>query len=100
MLVQPTQKEGTSSERLSEAQPTPSPEPTSEAPNESLHDHLLLNQCGTILSKQPDFHQVLHPGPSPKNPSPNPSPTPNNSLIHSRTYWFQIKPRKLKTLEG
>ncbi|GJW05804.1 putative ribonuclease H-like domain-containing protein [Tanacetum coccineum] len=38
MLVQPTQKEGTSSERLSEAHPTPSPEPTSEAPNESLHD--------------------------------------------------------------
>ncbi|GKA76879.1 hypothetical protein Tco_0783340 [Tanacetum coccineum] len=38
MLVQPTQKEGTSSERLSEAQPSPSPEPSSEAPNESLPD--------------------------------------------------------------
>ncbi|GJW91056.1 hypothetical protein Tco_0168609 [Tanacetum coccineum] len=38
MLVQPTQEEGASSERLSEAQPSPSPTPTSEAPNESLPD--------------------------------------------------------------
>ncbi|GJY12336.1 hypothetical protein Tco_0381645 [Tanacetum coccineum] len=38
MLVQPTQEEGASSERLSEAQPSPSPAPTSEAPNESLPD--------------------------------------------------------------
>ncbi|GJS09591.1 putative ribonuclease H-like domain-containing protein [Tanacetum coccineum] len=34
MLVQPTQDEGASSERPSEAQPTPSPAPTSEVPYE------------------------------------------------------------------
>ncbi|GJX47008.1 hypothetical protein Tco_0272198 [Tanacetum coccineum] len=36
MLVQPTQDEGASSERLSDEQPSPSPAPTSEIPNESL----------------------------------------------------------------
>ncbi|GKC44850.1 hypothetical protein Tco_1062572 [Tanacetum coccineum] len=44
MLVQPTQKEGTSSERLSETHPTPSPEtPLVIAPNEHFMIHLLLN---------------------------------------------------------
>ncbi|GJX66905.1 hypothetical protein Tco_0302632 [Tanacetum coccineum] len=38
MLVQPTQDEGASSERLSDEQPSPSPAPTSEIPNESLPD--------------------------------------------------------------
>ncbi|GJW71452.1 hypothetical protein Tco_0128369 [Tanacetum coccineum] len=38
MLVQPTQDEGASSERLSDEQPSPSPAPTSEVPNESLPD--------------------------------------------------------------
>ncbi|GKF19945.1 hypothetical protein Tco_0068583, partial [Tanacetum coccineum] len=38
MLVQPTQDEGTSSERLSDEQPSPFPAPTSEVPNESLLD--------------------------------------------------------------
>ncbi|GJW08141.1 putative ribonuclease H-like domain-containing protein [Tanacetum coccineum] len=71
MLVQPTQKEGTSSERLSEAQPTPSPEPTSEAPNESLHDSSSAQSSEVPFEQQPD----LSPSPSPR-PSPNPSPTP------------------------
>ncbi|GJY36760.1 putative ribonuclease H-like domain-containing protein [Tanacetum coccineum] len=38
MLVQPTQDEGDSSERLSAEQSSPSPAPTSEVPNESLPD--------------------------------------------------------------
>ncbi|GJU58825.1 putative ribonuclease H-like domain-containing protein [Tanacetum coccineum] len=67
-----TQKEGTSSERLSEAHPTPSPEPTSEAPNESLHDSSSAQSSEVPFEQQPD----LSPSPSPR-PSPNPSPTPN-----------------------
>ncbi|GJS65753.1 hypothetical protein Tco_0680317 [Tanacetum coccineum] len=38
MLVQPTQDEGASSERLSDEQPSPSPTPTGEVPNEPLPD--------------------------------------------------------------
>ncbi|GKE85053.1 hypothetical protein Tco_1558795, partial [Tanacetum coccineum] len=45
-------KEGTSSERLSEAQPTPSPEPTSEAPNESLHDSSSAQSSEKRISKE------------------------------------------------
>ncbi|GKF48660.1 hypothetical protein Tco_0141911 [Tanacetum coccineum] len=68
MLVQPTQKEGTSSERLSEAHPTPSPEPTSEAPNESMNDSSSAQSSEVPFEQQPDH--------SP-SPSPRPSPTPN-----------------------
>ncbi|GJX32061.1 hypothetical protein Tco_0241916 [Tanacetum coccineum] len=71
MLVQPTQKEGTSSERLSKSQPSPSPEPTSEAPNESLPDSSSAQSSEVPFEQQPD----LSPSPSPR-PSPNPSPTP------------------------
>ncbi|GKC22028.1 hypothetical protein Tco_1024178, partial [Tanacetum coccineum] len=71
MLVQPTQEEGASSERLSEAQPSPSPEPTSEAPNESLPDSSSAQSSEVPFEQQPD----LSPSPSPR-PSPNPSPTP------------------------
>ncbi|GJW65535.1 hypothetical protein Tco_0117419 [Tanacetum coccineum] len=39
MLVQPTQDEGASSERLSDEQPSPSPAPTCEVPNELLPDY-------------------------------------------------------------
>ncbi|GKA22853.1 hypothetical protein Tco_0708815 [Tanacetum coccineum] len=38
MLVQATKDEGASSERLSDEQPSPSPTPTGEVPNESLPD--------------------------------------------------------------
>ncbi|GJZ97662.1 hypothetical protein Tco_0670115 [Tanacetum coccineum] len=38
MLVHPTQDEGAHSERPSEAQPTPSPAPTSVVPNEPQTD--------------------------------------------------------------
>ncbi|GKB82909.1 hypothetical protein Tco_0949804 [Tanacetum coccineum] len=71
MLVQPTQEEGASSERLSEAQPSPSPEPTSEAPNESLPDSSSAQSSEVPFEQQPE----LLPSPSPR-PSPNPSPTP------------------------
>ncbi|GKF42822.1 hypothetical protein Tco_0126164, partial [Tanacetum coccineum] len=54
-------------ERLSDAQPSPSPAPTSEVPNESLPD-----STSAQPSKVP-FEQ--QPRPSPR-PSPKPSPTP------------------------
>ncbi|GKD72135.1 hypothetical protein Tco_1330417, partial [Tanacetum coccineum] len=63
MLVQPTQEEGASSERLSEEQPSPSPAPTSEVPNKSLPDSSSAQANEVPFEQQPD-------------PSPNPSPTP------------------------
>ncbi|GKE52534.1 hypothetical protein Tco_1487690 [Tanacetum coccineum] len=99
MLVQPTQDEGASSERLSDEQPSPSPAPTSEIPNESLPDS---------TSAQPSevpFEQQLEPSPS---PSPKPSPTPlpipivTDSIPEptgsSQGNRFQLKPRKLNSL--
>ncbi|GJW94487.1 hypothetical protein Tco_0174159 [Tanacetum coccineum] len=67
MLVQPAQDEGASSERLSVEQPSPSPTPTGEIPNESLPD-----SSSAQPSEVPFEH---HPDPSPR-PSPQPSPTP------------------------
>ncbi|GJW62298.1 hypothetical protein Tco_0111633 [Tanacetum coccineum] len=67
MLVQPTQDEGASSERLSDEQPSPSPAPTSEVPNESLPD------SSSAQPSEVPFEQ--QPRPSPR-PSPQPSPTP------------------------
>ncbi|GJZ05382.1 putative ribonuclease H-like domain-containing protein [Tanacetum coccineum] len=71
MLVQPTQDEGASSERLSDEQPSPSPAPTSEVPNESLPDSTSAQPSEVPFEQQPD----PSPSPSPK-PSPTPSPTP------------------------
>ncbi|GJT36119.1 reverse transcriptase [Tanacetum coccineum] len=62
MLVQPTQDEGASSERPSEALPTPSPAPTSEVPYEPQTD-----SSPAQTSEVPIEH---HP-----NLSPRPSPT-------------------------
>ncbi|GKC11610.1 hypothetical protein Tco_1008392, partial [Tanacetum coccineum] len=67
MLVQPTQDEGASSERLSDEQPSPSPTPTSEVPNESLPDSTSAQPSEVPFEQQPS------PSPS---PSPRPSPTP------------------------
>ncbi|GJR81626.1 hypothetical protein Tco_0152411 [Tanacetum coccineum] len=68
---QPAQDEGASSERLFVEQPSPSPTPTGEIPNESLPD---------LSSAQPSeepFEQQPNPSPSPSpRPSPTPSPTP------------------------
>ncbi|GKE12609.1 hypothetical protein Tco_1416160, partial [Tanacetum coccineum] len=63
MLVQPTQDEGASSERLSVEQPSPSPTPTGEIPNESLPDSSSAQPSEVPFEQQPD-------------PSPSPSPTP------------------------
>ncbi|GJX01679.1 hypothetical protein Tco_0185592 [Tanacetum coccineum] len=71
MLVQPTQAEGASSERLSDAQPSPSPAPTSEVPNESLPDSTSAQPSEVPFEQQPE----PSPSPSPR-PSPQPSPTP------------------------
>ncbi|GJZ87428.1 putative ribonuclease H-like domain-containing protein, partial [Tanacetum coccineum] len=71
MLVQPTQDEGASSERLSDEQPSPSPAPTSEVPNESLPDSTSAQPSEVPFEQQPD----PSPSPSPR-PSPQPSPTP------------------------
>ncbi|GJS69847.1 hypothetical protein Tco_0702688 [Tanacetum coccineum] len=62
MLVQPTQEEGVSSERPSEALPTPSPAPTSEVPYEPQTDSSLAQTSEVPIEHQP-------------NPSPRPSPT-------------------------
>ncbi|GJZ71458.1 hypothetical protein Tco_0635309 [Tanacetum coccineum] len=71
MLVQPTQDEGASSERLSDEQPSPSPAPTSEIPNESLPDSTSAQPSEVPFEQQPD----PSPSPSPR-PSPTPSPIP------------------------
>ncbi|GJT76710.1 putative ribonuclease H-like domain-containing protein [Tanacetum coccineum] len=62
MLVQPTQDEGASSERPSEALPTPSPAPTSEVPYEPQTDSSPAHTSEVPIEHQPD-------------PSPRPSPT-------------------------
>ncbi|GJU56468.1 putative ribonuclease H-like domain-containing protein [Tanacetum coccineum] len=83
MLVQPTQDEGASSERLSDEQPSPSPAPTSEVPNESLPDSSSAQPSEVPFEQQPD----PSPRPSPR-PSPKPSPTvliqSRNLLAHDR----------------
>ncbi|GJU93160.1 hypothetical protein Tco_1317916, partial [Tanacetum coccineum] len=71
MLVQPTQDEGASSERLSVEQPSPSPAPTGEIPNESLPDSSSAQPSEVPFEQQPD----PSPSPSPR-PSSTPSPTP------------------------
>ncbi|GJX80518.1 hypothetical protein Tco_0328667 [Tanacetum coccineum] len=62
MLVQPTQDEGASSKRPSEAQPTPSLAPTSEVPIEPQPDSSPAQTSDVPIEHQP-------------NPSPRPSPT-------------------------
>ncbi|GKB06287.1 hypothetical protein Tco_0834520 [Tanacetum coccineum] len=62
MLVQPTQDEGASSERPSEALPTPSPAPTSEVPYEPQTDSSPAQTSEVPIEHQP-------------NPSPRPSPS-------------------------
>ncbi|GKB03443.1 hypothetical protein Tco_0831586 [Tanacetum coccineum] len=63
--------EGASSERLSVEQPSPSPAPTGEIPNESLPDSSSAQPSEVPYEQQPD----PSPRPSPR-PSPQPSPTP------------------------
>ncbi|GKG05629.1 hypothetical protein Tco_0325715 [Tanacetum coccineum] len=80
MLVQPTQDEGPSSERLSVEQPSPSLAPTGEIPNESLPDSSSAQPSEVPFEQQPD----PSPSPSPKpSPTPIPEPTGENLGDHS-----------------
>ncbi|GKG19104.1 hypothetical protein Tco_0376203, partial [Tanacetum coccineum] len=70
MLVQPTQDEGASLERPSEALPTPSPAPTSEIPFEPQP-----NSSPSQTSEVPIEHQsILSPRPSPTTTIPDSIP--------------------------
>ncbi|GKD95441.1 putative ribonuclease H-like domain-containing protein, partial [Tanacetum coccineum] len=61
MLVQPTQDEGASSERLFDKQPSPSPAPTSEVPNaRHCMTQLLLNLVRYLMSNNLTIPQDLH----------------------------------------
>ncbi|GKC89139.1 uncharacterized mitochondrial protein-like protein [Tanacetum coccineum] len=101
--------EGASSERLSDEQPSPSPAPTSEVPNESLPDSSSAQPSEVPFEQQPDPSPRPSPRPSPKLPSPtpiipdsNPEPTGENLGDHSSNDTSlsgnEIKPRKLNTL--
>ncbi|GJS69974.1 putative ribonuclease H-like domain-containing protein [Tanacetum coccineum] len=81
MLVQPTQDEGASSERLSDEQPSPSPAPTSEVPNESLPDSTSAQPSEVPFEQQPD--PSPRPSPTPIVPDSIPEPTGENLGDHS-----------------
>ncbi|GJY37117.1 hypothetical protein Tco_0422495 [Tanacetum coccineum] len=70
MLVQPTQDEGASSERPSEALPTPSPAPTSEIPLEPQPDSSPAQTSEVPIEHQP----TLSPRPSPTTTIPDSIP--------------------------
>ncbi|GKE84334.1 hypothetical protein Tco_1558076 [Tanacetum coccineum] len=77
MLVQPTQDEGASSEKLSDEQPSPSPAPTSEVPNESLPD------SASAQPSEVPFEQAPKPSPTPIITDSIPVPTGENLGDHS-----------------
>ncbi|GKB78415.1 hypothetical protein Tco_0945310 [Tanacetum coccineum] len=89
MLVQPTQDEGASSERLSVEQPSPSPAPTSEVPNKSLPDSTSAQPSEVPFEQQPDPSPRTSPKPSPRPsltpivPDSIPEPTGENLRDHS-----------------
>ncbi|GKD95851.1 hypothetical protein Tco_1379748 [Tanacetum coccineum] len=58
MLVQPTHDEGTFSERPSEAQPTPSPAPTSEATSLVQASQLTLSKVLLLTTTIPDSYST------------------------------------------
>ncbi|GKA68681.1 putative ribonuclease H-like domain-containing protein [Tanacetum coccineum] len=58
MLVQPTQDEGASSERPSEALPTPSPAPTSEIPLEPQHWTTPLLKLSEVSDKPRNYKDL------------------------------------------
>ncbi|GKB68612.1 hypothetical protein Tco_0930024, partial [Tanacetum coccineum] len=69
--------EGVSSERPTEAQPTPSPAPTSEVPHEPQTD-----SSPAHISEVPLEHQT--------HPSPRPSPTTTIPIL-SRNFWWESR---------
>ncbi|GKC11955.1 reverse transcriptase domain-containing protein [Tanacetum coccineum] len=85
MLVQPTQDEGASLERLSDEQPSPSPASTSEVPNESPPDLSSAQPSEVPFEQQPDPspRPSLRPSPTPIVPDLIPEPTGENLGDHS-----------------
>ncbi|GKD75243.1 hypothetical protein Tco_1333525 [Tanacetum coccineum] len=81
MLVQPTQDEGASSERLSDEQPSPSPAPTSEVPYEPHTDSSSAQPSEVPFEQQPD--PSPRPSPTPIVPDSIPEPTGENLGDHS-----------------
>ncbi|GKA79161.1 hypothetical protein Tco_0785757 [Tanacetum coccineum] len=81
MLVQPAQDEGASSERLSVEQPSPSPTPTGEIPNESLPDSSSAQPSEVPFEHHPDTSP--RPSPTPIVPDSIPEPTGENLGDHS-----------------
>ncbi|GJU28039.1 putative ribonuclease H-like domain-containing protein [Tanacetum coccineum] len=81
MLVQPTQDEGASSERLSDAQPPPSPAPTSEVPNEPLPDSSPAQPSEIPFEQQTD--QSPRPSPTSTVPDSISEPSGENLGSHS-----------------
>ncbi|GKA48406.1 hypothetical protein Tco_0741364 [Tanacetum coccineum] len=88
--------EGASLERLSDEQPSPSPTPSSEVPNESLPDSSSAQPSEVPYEQQPD----PSPTPSPR-PSPKPSPTPivTDSIPEPSDQAKEIKLLKAKIIK-
>ncbi|GJU99940.1 hypothetical protein Tco_1329211 [Tanacetum coccineum] len=84
MLVQPTQDEGASSERPSEALPTPSPAPTSEVPLEPQPDSSPAPTSEVPLEPQPDSSPAqTSEVPIEHQPDPSPRPSPTTTIPDS-----------------
>ncbi|GKC41034.1 hypothetical protein Tco_1053418 [Tanacetum coccineum] len=102
MLVQPAQDEGASSERLSVEQPSPSPTPTGEIPNESLPDSSSAQPSEIPFEHHPDTSPSpslrLSPRPSPTPIVPDSIPEPTGENLGDAS--SQIKPRKLNSLKA
>ncbi|GJX04605.1 hypothetical protein Tco_0190521, partial [Tanacetum coccineum] len=81
MLVQPTQDEGASSERPSEALPTPSPAPTSEVPLEPQPDSSPAQTSEVPFEQQTD--QSPRPSPTTTIPDSIPETSGENLGGHS-----------------
>ncbi|GJY76372.1 hypothetical protein Tco_0481488 [Tanacetum coccineum] len=81
MLVQPTQDEGASSERPSEALPTPSPAPTSEVPHEPQTDSSPAQTSEVPFEQQTD--QSPRPSPTTTIPDSIPETSGENLGGHS-----------------
>ncbi|GJR56713.1 putative ribonuclease H-like domain-containing protein [Tanacetum coccineum] len=81
MLVQPTQDEGASSERPSEALPTLSPDPTSEIPYEPQNDSSHAQTSDVPIEHQPD--QSPRPSPTTTIPDSIPETSGENLGSHS-----------------
>ncbi|GJW02049.1 hypothetical protein Tco_1560905 [Tanacetum coccineum] len=100
MLVQPTQVEGASSERLSDEQLSPSPTPTGVILNESLPDSSSAQPSDVPFEHHPDTSPspLPKPSPTPIIPDSIPEPSPRENLgeiIHPLMHPYSGKfPKK------